>query len=186
MSYSAGDLSTAADALSLFAISAAYAEEGLTEAARSADDAIEIAKRSGDQRVLAAALHRRGGLFGGQREYEKAKAVTAEALDIRREAGDLDGQAASLAQLASIHSSPSLGVETRRYMEEALEVVRSLGDRLKLAAMLGQSAWIIDVEPGEQMRMLEEVSDPPCRSLEGSGGSGRGALLPLEYFSARP
>lgn len=157
MADSAGDLATAADALSLFAISTAYAEGGFTEAARSVDDAIEIAKRSEDQRVLAAALHRRGELLWRQEDNDEAIAITADALKMRRETGDLDGQRDSLTQLAWIHHYLSLRGEARRYMEQGLEIARALGDQLRLASILQESGWLFDVEPGEEMAAFEEA-----------------------------
>lgn len=153
----AGDLRTAADALSLFAVKAAYAEEGLVAAARWADKAIQIAKESEDEQVLAAALHRRADLFWGQGDYDKARAFTAEALEIRRKTGDLDGQRESLTSLAWMHDYLSQTREARRYMEEGIEVARAIGDELRLASILQEAGWIIDVDPGEEMGLFEEA-----------------------------
>jgi predicted ATPase/DNA-binding SARP family transcriptional activator len=92
------------------------------------EEAVGLARESGDQTLLADALNSQGLAAHDSGRLEAAEVLHEESLAIRRELGEPGRVAASLNNLANVARSRNESARARTYLEEALAIFRETGD----------------------------------------------------------
>jgi tetratricopeptide (TPR) repeat protein len=120
----------------------AYWQADLVPARGWYEEAVEIARASGDESRIANAIYNLGFTFTLEHEDQiGARALAQESLDIYRRLGDEAGIGRSLWGLANTHYFFADFVEGLGFADEALEIFRRIGDRF----MTGWSLYAIAI-----------------------------------------
>src|SRR3954447_2616994 len=128
----AGATATAAIAASV--ICAVRAETtGSTADRRAAvvlgDEAVALARKAGDDFVLAIALNNLGGVMALLGERQEAAAYFEESLGVRRRIGDLSRIALSLSNVAGLALEAGDTTKAAAMFVEAVEIATAIGDK---------------------------------------------------------
>ena len=118
----------------------AYWQADLVPARGWYEEAVEIARASGDEARIANAIYNVGFTFTLEHEDQMhARELAEESLEIHRRLGDQAGIGRSLWGLANTHYFFADFAEGLAFAREALEVFRRIGDRF----MIGWSLYAI-------------------------------------------
>jgi predicted ATPase/class 3 adenylate cyclase len=109
-------------------------------------EALTIARRSGDRRLVASALHRMGRLEALLDNGEEARSLLEECLRIARELGDRESTWESLNNLAAVASTRGRFPEARALTEDALVCAQELGDMRRIARSRSSFGYIAYAE----------------------------------------
>jgi len=104
--------------------------------------ALAVARRSGDQRAEAAALHDLAALQRMSGDLAGAADAQAAALELCHELGDRLGEAEALAQLGRLDYLSDDYASSAEKLTRALELFRGLGDRLGEAEALSHLGYL--------------------------------------------
>ncbi len=166
--YLAAEQSDSEEALALLEASLAYAREsGATAAAAIAgavlcpiraeassstsdrraavavgEEAVALARASGDDFVLAMALNNLGGVAVMLGESERAAAYFQESLELRRRMGDASRIALSLGNVAEMALQEGKTREAAAMFAEAAEIATAIGDKRHIHFALAGLGWV--------------------------------------------
>ena len=102
---------------------------GAFEPARAdLEQALAIARESGDTGACGELLGALGELWGGHRDYRRALELTGEAVRMAEAAGDRRGTAEALVRTALVHLNLGQMTESQRQLTRALDIFEALGD----------------------------------------------------------
>jgi predicted ATPase len=130
------------------------------------EEAVALARRAGDDFVLAIALNNLGGVMALLGENERAAAYFEESLEVRRRIGDLSRIALSLANVARMALQEGKTTKAATMFAEAADIATAIGDKrhiLYALAGLGQVAnreqrWeVADTHARESLRLAQEL-----------------------------
>ena len=138
-------------------------------ARRYMDEALQIARETGDIRMEASVLTSLGNVEYFTADYNAALELFQKALTLHRESGNLHGTAMSLHGLAGVDFRTGKLESARRLYEEALRTSRSHGDSALEAAHL-TSLGLVALEEGkfseargrfrQSIALQKELGDP--------------------------
>jgi len=103
--------------------------------------AYDLARASGDDRLLAHTLNRVGNWHINSERPDEGLEDHEEALRIFRSLGDVRGTAESLDFLAMAYALAGDGRKAVEYGMEGVELFRQLDDRQRLAQLMGTLSW---------------------------------------------
>jgi predicted ATPase len=135
-------------------------------AAVLADEAVALARRAGDDFVLAIALNNLGGVMALLGENQRAAAYFEESLEVRRRIGDLSRIALSLCNVAGMALEEGETTKAAAMFTEAAEIATAIGDKrtiLFALAGLGRVAYreerweIAGTHTRESLRLAQEL-----------------------------
>jgi len=152
----------------------AYSQQDWAQAERSAEEALEIARRAGDRVGEGYALTTLGKSAYLRGDPERALALLQEAVAHFREIGDPAGAWRALNDLGEALSARGEQPSAQRHHEEALALARTLGSDWQIAASLnrlGRLAYSRD-DLDRAASLLQESLD-----LYGGVGATRRALV---------
>ncbi|MEO8252694.1 MAG: adenylate/guanylate cyclase domain-containing protein [Chloroflexota bacterium] len=137
----------------------AYWQADLLPARAWYEEALELARASGDNQRLASALYNVSFTFTLNREDQmQARAMALEAVDLYRQLGDEGGIGRSLWGLANTYYFFDDFAGGRVHIDEALEIFRRIGDRFMTAWSLYILAlYHLKTNPATTRRSLEEA-----------------------------
>jgi predicted ATPase/class 3 adenylate cyclase len=130
------------------------------------EEAVALARATGDDFVLGIALNNVGGVMAVLGESERATAYFQESLELRRRTGDASRIATSLSNLAEISLKEGNTNQAATMFAEAAEIATAIGDKrgiLYALAGLGRVAYCQDrwEEAGtharESLRLAQEL-----------------------------
>src|SRR5436190_3709294 len=130
------------------------------------EEAVALARRAGDDFVLAIALNNLGGVMALLGENERAAAYFEESLEVRRRIGDLSRIALSLTNVARMALQEGQTTKAATMFAEAAEIATAIGDKrhiLYALAGLGQVAYreerweVADTHARESLRLAQEL-----------------------------
>jgi predicted ATPase len=130
------------------------------------EEAVALARRAGDDFVLAIALNNLGGVMALLGENERAAAYFEESLELRRRIGDLSRIALSLANVAEMALQEGKTAKADTMFAEAAEIATAIGDKRHIQyalAGLGQVAYreerweVADTHSRESLRLAQEL-----------------------------
>ena len=130
----------------------------LDRARTLADEAVRIARRLGDGRLLGFALHARAQPDKYGDGVEDARTILREAVAVRRESGDLAGTAMSIGALADIDVNVGDFTAAVERYAIGLPLMRRSGSPRGLLAFLHSMAEL-EVLRGQPQRALELVAE---------------------------
>jgi len=116
----------------------AYNASDYAKALEKGQEALELAKKSGNKQAIATILSLLGGVYSDLGRFEKALGYFEEALAIKKETGDLEGVGAALSEIGIVYSSIGQYEKALRYHEEALAIDKEIGNRQGAGAGLGE------------------------------------------------
>jgi predicted ATPase len=109
------------------------------------EEAVQIARESGNQQVLARALHWLGVTFK-EDQPEKAEELLSKALELSRQSGDKWGIAHALGDLGGVKGIQANHLERKALHIEALEMSRHIADYAYAIRMLSGLSSIYSSE----------------------------------------
>jgi tetratricopeptide (TPR) repeat protein len=130
------------------------------------EEAVALARRAGDDFVLAIALNNLGGVMALLGENERAAAYFEESLEVRRRIGDLSRIALSLTNVARMALQEGQTTKAATMFSEGAEIATAIGDKrhiLYALAGLGQVAYreerweVADTHARESLRLAQEL-----------------------------
>ncbi len=107
----------------------AYNASDYAKALEKGQEALDLARKSGDKRAIGVSLAFLGGVYSDLEQYEKALVYLEEALAIKRETGDREGLGAALNEAGIVYSSIGRYEKALKCHEEALAIHKELGAR---------------------------------------------------------
>jgi predicted ATPase/DNA-binding SARP family transcriptional activator len=116
------------------------------EAADLRDAALETARATGDQQLIADGLLIGAGVCERASDWDGAIARATEALEIYRRLGDPYGAATALAELGWYDMVLAGGAHAEQHLDEAIELRRRFGDDRRLVEPLIDGAWLALVQ----------------------------------------
>jgi tetratricopeptide (TPR) repeat protein len=120
-----------------------YPQGKMDEAKVLLEQALGLARQSGDLRLEATLLGNLGWLHNQQAELEEARALYDQALAVSRQAGDRPGEGTALNRLGVLHKDQGLVQEARSLYEQALAVALDIGDQRLEEVTLGNLGWLL-------------------------------------------
>src|SRR3954447_24038215 len=93
------------------------------------DEAVALARKAGDDFVLAIALNNLGGVMALLGERQEAAAYFEESLGVRRRIGDLSRIALSLSNVAGLALEAGDTTKAAAMFVEAVEIATAIGDK---------------------------------------------------------
>lgn len=118
------------------------------------DEALHIARETGDEGRVAAILQELGMTFIGQGRIEDAKRQMAEALQLARQQPDRRNLASALNEMAQLHRLCGELDAAEPLYEQALEIVTGLGDG-ESTATLALNLAMVSIGHGDAGRARE-------------------------------
>jgi predicted ATPase/class 3 adenylate cyclase len=106
------------------------------DALKHYEQSLEIRRKLGDERGIAATLNNLGMAHEYQRNYEKARPLFEEALGLFRKLGQDGAVATCLHNLAGVQGADGDYPEAEGNAGEALQIFRKIGDQVGVAAAL--------------------------------------------------
>jgi len=119
-----------------------YRELGREERIRLGEEAIALARASGDRWLLGLVIGNQGSLMFELGETEKATALTEDAYRLCRGVGDASLSVLWLSNLAQEALRDGDSAAARVRLREALELARSIDDARGIGAVLSNSGWV--------------------------------------------
>jgi predicted ATPase/class 3 adenylate cyclase len=119
-----------------------YRELGREERIRLGEEAIALARASGDRWLLGLVIGNQGSLMSELGETEKATALTEDAYRLCRGVGDASLSVLWLSNLAEDALRDGDSAAARVRLREALELARSIEDARGIGAVLSISGWV--------------------------------------------
>jgi predicted ATPase/class 3 adenylate cyclase len=122
-------------------------------------EAVELARASGDPRRIANAVYNVGFTFTLEREDQlQARSLAQEGLDLYRELGDEAGVGRSLWALANTYYFFGDFAGGLSLVDEALEIFRRVGDRFMTGwSLYMRGLYLLSSDRAEMRRSLEEA-----------------------------
>ena len=135
------------------------------------EEALQLARASGDKRRIANAIYNVTFTFTlNQEDQERARTMAQEAVDLYRQVGDEGGVGRALWGLANTYYFFNEWAEGLALVDEALEIFRRIGDRFMTAWSLYMRAlYFVKTDPAETRRSLEEAL-PLFTAIEDKSG----------------
>ena len=166
--YLAAEQNESEEALAMLEASLAYAKEsGATSAAAIAasvlcslragassstsdrraavavgEEAVALARGTGDDFALAIALNNLGGVMRMLGENERGRAYLEESLEVRRRMGDASRIALSLSNVAQMALEEGKTKEAATMFAEAAEIATAIGDKRHILFALAGLGWV--------------------------------------------
>jgi predicted ATPase/class 3 adenylate cyclase len=124
-----------------------------------ANEALSLARTSGDTAVLASALLHAGQAAISLFEFERAEQLLQESLELAREVGETRPICMALGSLATLHSTAGRPGRARELWQESLPLIRAVGDRYGTAIVLFGLAFVAIEEgrPEDSVQLNEEA-----------------------------
>ena len=119
-----------------------YRELGREERIRLGEEAIALARASGDRWLLGLVIGNQGSLMFELGETEKATALTEDAYRLCRSVGDASLSVLWLSNLAQEALRDGDSAAARVRLREALELARSIDDSRGIGAVVSNSGWV--------------------------------------------
>ncbi len=116
----------------------AYNAYDYEKALEKGQQALELARKSGDKQAVGVSLAFLGGVYSDLEQYEEALGYLEEALAIKREAGDRAGLAAALGEAGIVYSSIGRYEKALKCHEEALAIHKEIGTRSDVGGDLAE------------------------------------------------
>jgi tetratricopeptide (TPR) repeat protein len=113
-----------------------------------ADEALALARTSGDKTLLASALLGSGQAATSRTDFERAEQLLEESLELAREVGELRPICMALGSLGSLHRAAGRPGRARELWGESLPLIRAVGDRYGIAIVLFGLAFVA-IEEGQ-------------------------------------
>ncbi|MEO8638409.1 MAG: adenylate/guanylate cyclase domain-containing protein [Chloroflexota bacterium] len=122
-------------------------------------EAVELARASGDPRRIANAVYNVGFTFSLEREDQlQARSLAQEGLDLYRELGDEAGVGRTLWALANTYYFFGDFAGGLSLVDEALEIFRRIGDRFMTGwSLYMRGLYLLSSDRAEMRRSLEEA-----------------------------
>jgi tetratricopeptide (TPR) repeat protein len=122
-------------------------------------EAVELARASGDPRRIANAVYNVGFTFTLEREDQlQARSLAQEGLDLYRELGDEAGIGRTLWALANTYYFFGDFAGGLSLVDEALEIFRRIGDRFMMGwSLYMRGLYLLSSDRAEMRRSLEEA-----------------------------
>jgi tetratricopeptide (TPR) repeat protein len=125
--------------VSLSLMSVVYHRMGKYDLAiEKGEAAIQIARRSEDEKHLGTVLHRLSVFYLSKEDHETALARSQEAEELDRKIGNLEGLSTDLHQQGLIFNRMDRPIEAFERFRESLEIARRIGDESGVAGSLGE------------------------------------------------
>jgi tetratricopeptide (TPR) repeat protein len=112
------------------------------EARELGEDALKIARASGDRRGAATALRILGMTAREQGDYARALGLLEESLALGRALGDVAWTARVASQLGITHRLAGNAEQARHFLDTSRKLHTELGDRFALAVVASQSGHL--------------------------------------------
>lgn len=112
------------------------------EAERQLDEAVQLARTTGDVRAAARALHGKANIHLDRGQSTEAEAALTESLAMRRAANDEYGVAQALNNLAIVHAGAGDGAKAEELFAESLTIRQRLGDVSGVAVALNNLGYM--------------------------------------------
>lgn len=96
------------------------------EARDTLSDGLRLARKIGDQQVIADSLHSLGRVALAQQLFDEAAAYFEESLQLAQEIGDRKGMAKTLAQLGNLAMQQDRLDDAQSYFDQCLNIYQSL------------------------------------------------------------
>jgi tetratricopeptide (TPR) repeat protein len=116
----------------------AYNASDYAKALEKGQQALELARKSGNRQAIGVILSFLGGVYSDLEQYEKALGYYEEALAIKRETGDREGLGAALNEAGIVYSSIGRYEKALRCHEEALAIHKAMGARNDIGGDLAE------------------------------------------------
>jgi predicted ATPase/class 3 adenylate cyclase len=146
-----------ANALSLLSFTDAF---GRDEQLRLGEEAITVARASGDRWLLGLVTGNHGVLMARFGEIEKLTQLTEEAYRLCRGVGDVSLSALWLSNLSESALESGNTAEARRRLDEALELARLIDDTRGTGYALTNLGWVelLEGDPERAFSCFEEAA----------------------------
>jgi predicted ATPase len=115
-------------------------------AVTAGEGAVGLARKAGDDYVLAVALNNLGHATALLGENERSTAYFEESLELRRRIGDMSGVALSLTNLAGGVFEEGDTTRATAMLVEAAEIATAVGNKRQLSAAVGALGWFAYTE----------------------------------------
>ncbi len=134
----------------------------------------QAARRTGDQRAEASALHSLGVIDLRQGRYQQAASHFGQALDLFRGAADRLGEARALSDLGFTGFLQGRGQHASEHLQQALAIYRSLGDKAGRARVLASLGYV-DLQQGRHQEAARHLRRSLAlgRDIGDQGGQAR-------------
>jgi predicted ATPase/class 3 adenylate cyclase len=113
-----------------------------------AEQALTLARASGDKALLAGALVSAGHAATSRSDYEAAEQLLEESLELAREVGDARAACMALGSLGTLYRTTYRPDRARQVWQESLPLIRAVGDRYGTAIVLFGLAFVA-IEEGQ-------------------------------------
>jgi predicted ATPase/class 3 adenylate cyclase len=113
-----------------------------------ANEALSLARTSGDTAVLASALLRAGQAAISLFEFERAEQLLQESMELARGYGETRAICMALGSLGTLHRTAGRPGRARELWQESLPLIRAVGDRYGTAIVLFGLAFVA-IEEGQ-------------------------------------
>jgi tetratricopeptide (TPR) repeat protein len=132
------------------------------------DEAVRLARKAGDDYVLAVALNNLGAIHDMRGDTERAAAYLEESLELRRRLGDMSGIALSLYNLADGALRKGDAGRAAALYSEAAEIASANGDKRHLCFAYGGLALVAhrerrwedaETHARTSLRLAKEIGD---------------------------
>jgi non-specific serine/threonine protein kinase len=139
------------------------------EARTLGEDALEIARESGDRRSVATALRILGMIAREQGQFERALGLLEESMALGRALGDAAWTARVASQMGITHRLAGNAEQAQHFLDSSREVQTKLGDQFALGVIAWNSGHLAfdagDVTRAvalyaEALRLFDSVGDP--------------------------
>ena len=105
----------------------AHMRDDMDGARARLEEALDHARASGDQAMVANTLRNLGALAKDAGDYERARALQEQALEISRESGDRSGISSSLINLADVALARGDAAAAEAFARESVDLASALG-----------------------------------------------------------
>jgi len=116
----------------------AYNTSDYAKALEKGQEALELARKSGNKQAIVVILSFLGGVYSDLSQYEKALSYHEEALAIDKEIGNRQGIGAGLAEIGIEYSYLGRYEKALSYFDEALAIHKEIGVREDIAGDLAE------------------------------------------------
>ncbi|MCI0489170.1 MAG: tetratricopeptide repeat protein [Blastocatellia bacterium] len=116
------------------------------EAVRYGEQALEAARKLGDEESLARFTHNLAMTYQKRGEMEEARRLYEESMEIKKKLGNQRGIASTLHQLGMIAQDQGEMEEAKRLYEESMEIKKKLGNQRGIAITLHQLGLLAEDE----------------------------------------
>ena len=131
-----------------------YVRGHWTEIIKWGATAVDAARTSGDDKLLAMVMHNVGNVLQFQGRIEEAREFYQQSLEIKQRLGDQRGITSTLHQLGMLAHHQGRLEEARDLYQQSLEVAKRLGDQQGIASILHQSGRL-----AQDQGHIEEARD---------------------------